>query len=144
MSSEFPKTNIEKEKGFYPGELSQTGFLAASENINDVVLRDRAICERHGVTPREIGEAVENVLEGRQAEKFEVTTKVWRGIQKCPFDKKYDKYGSMDFTITNKATGNSFNGPGLIVHLLKEHDFFEGNTPYRVEPEAAIQVLFEK
>lgn len=33
-------------------------------------------------------------------------------------------------------------GPGLIVHLIRAHQFFEGSeSPYRVEPRKAIRVL---
>jgi hypothetical protein len=77
-------------------------------------------------------------------DKFDVLMKSWRGMQSCPFDKSIAPFSSIDFTITNKQTGKSFKGPGLIAHLLKEHSFFEGNTAYRVDPEKAIEVLFEK
>ena len=44
--------------------------------------------------------------------------------------------------ILNRETGESFTGPGLIVHLIREHHFFEGKeSPYRVEPEKAVRVL---
>lgn len=145
------ESSSEKKKGaevdlaeFYPGKSSEAGFLAPGENLDAVIARDRATCESHDVTPGQIGEAIEEILRGGRKDEFEVSTKSWRGIQTCPFDRSMQPFGGIDFTITNKKTGKSFNGPGLITHLLKEHDFFEGNTPYRVEPEEVIEVLFEK
>ncbi len=43
--------------------------------------------------------------------------------------------------IDNRRTGKPLDGPGLIVHLIAEHGFFEGReSPYRVDPRAAIDV----
>lgn len=131
---------------FYPGGCSESGFLAPGENISVVIARDRATCERYEITPKQIGETIEEILLGKHADKFELSTTLFRGMQTCPFERTFttNPFSNMDFTITNKKTGTSFNGPGLIVHLLKEHDFFEGDTPYRVDPKEAIEVLFEK
>ncbi len=47
-----------------------------------------------------------------------------------------------DFLILNRRLGESVTGPGLIVHLIREHQFFEGSeSPYRLEPSKAIRVL---
>jgi hypothetical protein len=46
------------------------------------------------------------------------------------------------FLILNRRSGESVTGPGLIVHLIREHQFFEGSeSPYRLEPSKAIRVL---
>ena len=51
-------------------------------------------------------------------------------------------YGDIDFVITNNRTGETLKGPGLIVHLIRDHHFFEGKqSPYRVDPEKAARVL---
>ena len=51
-------------------------------------------------------------------------------------------WGHFDFLILNRQTGEYVTGPGLIVHLIREHQFFEGSeSPYRVEPAKAIQAL---
>ena len=129
---------------FYPGASSHDGFLAPGENLDEVIARDRNTCEGKGTTPKEIGQIIEEILSGGRKDKFELSTKSWRGDQTCPFDRSRQPFASIDFVIKNKQTGKSFSGPGLIAHLLKEHDFFEGDTPYRVEPEEAIEVLLER
>ena len=149
MSLEFhpdkkPEVKIVDEKVFYPGKLSVDGFLASGEKLNEVIARDRATCERLGVTPKQIGEAIEKILKENEGDLFDVSRETWRGMQECPFDKSLTPFSNQDFIITNKQTGESFGGPGLIIHLLKEHSFFEGNTKYRVEPENVIRVLFGK
>ncbi|MFB0543825.1 MAG: hypothetical protein ACETVR_03490 [Candidatus Bathyarchaeia archaeon] len=82
---------------------------------------------------------------------FNVKVKRYRGHQRCPWAKDQDhrctvgsgpKYGNTDFVITNNRTGEALRGPGLIVHLIRDHHFFEGRqSPYRVDPEKAARVL---
>lgn len=67
----------------------------------------------------------------------------WRGFQVCPWpcaDPVHWAY--LDFLLLNREFGKYLTGPGMIVHLIREHHFFEGRkSPYRVDPEKAIQVL---
>ena len=66
---------------------------------------------------------------------------VYRGFQPCPWCGD-SVWGHFDFLILNRQTGEYVTGPGLIVHLIREHQFFEGSeSPYRVEPAKAIQAL---
>lgn len=59
----------------------------------------------------------------------------------CHNDVSY-KYADRDFLILDRSTGQYLKGPGLIVHLIREHHFFEGlDSPYRVDPEQAARVL---
>ena len=75
--------------------------------------------------------------------KFHVFLMQWRGVQECPWGCNVDPtWTSIDFMILNRESGDSFTGPGLIVHLIREHNFFEGKqTPYRVDPQKVMQVL---
>jgi tetratricopeptide (TPR) repeat protein len=52
------------------------------------------------------------------------------------------RYAELDFLVINRETDDYLAGPGLIVHLIREHHFFEGpGSPYRVDPVAAARVL---
>lgn len=75
--------------------------------------------------------------------KLQLFIQQWRGFQKCPWDCAVNtRLASIEFLILNRETGESFTGPGLIVHLIREHHFFEGKeSPYRVDPEKAVRVL---
>lgn len=70
-----------------------------------------------------------------------------RGLQNCPFGTSKNecedehRYGFMDCSLTNMKTGEEIDFPGLLVHLAREHSFFEGNTKYRVDPQKLIDVL---
>ncbi len=65
----------------------------------------------------------------------------YRGFQLCPWYGD-STWGYFDFLILNRQSGKYITGPGLIVHLIREHQFFEGSeSPYRVEPINAIRVL---
>jgi hypothetical protein len=50
-------------------------------------------------------------------------------------------YSSVDFTLTNRRRQSKIWFPGLIIHLVRDHHFFEGDTRYRLDPTDAVQVL---
>lgn len=98
---------------------------------------------------------------GNLFDKYQVFFMEFRGGQECPWDcntyesgvhriglqpqKSDDKvplWSSFDFLLINRQTGEYIFAPGLIVHLIMEHHFFEGKeSPYRVEPSKLVQVL---
>lgn len=52
------------------------------------------------------------------------------------------QYKSMDKYILNTRLGRVIAYPGLAVHLIRDHHFFEGKRcPYRVDPIEAVYVL---
>ncbi len=76
--------------------------------------------------------------------KFQVFIAQYRGFQECPWDCQNEYSGSYDFAILNRASGEFFGGPGLIVHLIRRHHFFEGlQSPYRVDPARVMRVIYE-
>jgi hypothetical protein len=74
--------------------------------------------------------------------KFQVFIQQFRGLQECPWECEYDPWSSFEFAILNRQSGEYITGPGLIVHLIREHQFFEGlESPYRVDPAKVVHVL---
>ena len=74
--------------------------------------------------------------------RFQVFIAQYRGLQECPWGCGYDSWASFDFLILNRPSGMYVTGPGLIVHLIRDHHFFEGfESPYRVDPAKVVQVL---
>jgi len=66
----------------------------------------------------------------------------YRGVQGCPWGCGLADWCYLDFLILNRRSGKYVTGPGMIVHLIREHHFFEGlESPYRVDPVKAMQVL---
>ena len=107
--------------------------------------------------PREYGVKVNGRL-------YHVERREWQGHQECPYgcgldgernttetheaglDKEFNwsrdihDRGSMDFIVTDPRTGNRLYFPGLLIHLIKAHHFFEGKgTNMRVAPESIIK-----
>jgi hypothetical protein len=79
--------------------------------------------------------------------KYVIKALAWRGLQDCPYGTYLQKcreeplYSYLDCELKNTQTGQKVSFPGLIIHLLREHQFFEGSTKYRVEPKLLIEVL---
>jgi hypothetical protein len=74
---------------------------------------------------------------------LQVFVERWRGFQNCPWQcAEPIRWAYLDFLLLNRESGKCLTGPGMIVHLIRAHHFFEGRkSPYRVDPEEAIQVL---
>jgi hypothetical protein len=52
------------------------------------------------------------------------------------------RHASIDWRLTNLETGEELTGPGLVVHLIRDHEFFEGRmSPNRVDPLKLARVL---
>ncbi|MEK6868944.1 MAG: hypothetical protein AABX74_01835 [Nanoarchaeota archaeon] len=65
-----------------------------------------------------------------------------RGIQECPWLDGVGDYGDKNLRFDNLRLGETLSFPGLIVHLIREHHFYEGKqSPYRVDPTSAMRVL---
>lgn len=67
------------------------------------------------------------------------------GFQDCPWGCDilgFDRGGWSDFRLRNEITEECIGFPALIIHLVREHGFFEGEgSPYRVHPMDVIRVL---
>jgi hypothetical protein len=75
--------------------------------------------------------------------KYQVLIIQYRGLQNCPWDCVLrNTWSSFNFLLLNRETAKYITAPGLIVHLIDEHHFFEGKgSPYRVDPIRLAQVL---
>ena len=82
--------------------------------------------------------------EGYRVENLQLFTRGYRGFQECPWgcEHRGDLLDSCDFLILNRESGEFVTGPGLIIHLIREHQFFEGTeSPYRTDPARLIRIL---
>lgn len=105
------------------------------------------------VTEAEADLPFERERQVRRTSGFEVDIWISGGFQECPWsDLDHEctiglgikqNFNSLEWKITNRRTGETIRGPGLIVHLVRDHHFFEGKrSPYRVDP-AALARVFE-
>jgi hypothetical protein len=156
----FPDTK-ELEARMRPGKLSQGGFLGINEKLNEVLSRDREILSALGLTYKELADQLERFIQagvsarGRPTHvdnRFEVQVTMYNGFQLCPWTPNPHggqcmagggvRYASLDWNIRNLKTQQQMRGPGMIVHLIKDHHFFEGPaSPYRVDPRDLARLL---
>ena len=135
-----------------PGKLSMGGFLGEGEKLEEVLQEDDKTVRRLGVTHEQIASRIEYFIrkmgypkkEGIVIDgKYLVGGIAWRGGQECPWgDSLIMPYSNMDLFIENLDLGERLYFPGGIVHLIREHHFYEGKkSPYRVDPEKAVRIL---
>lgn len=146
-------TNDELEKRMRPGALSELGFLGEHEQLDQVIAHDARVLHELNTTYEKLAERLEDLLylafrsdeKVSQFEHFLVTVTQYMGFQLCPWTLnihhgqcragKGVRFASLDWQIQNLRTNQVMSGPGLIVHLIREHHFFEGlDSPYRVDP----------
>ncbi|MDD2522929.1 MAG: hypothetical protein PHW11_08965 [Anaerolineaceae bacterium] len=150
----------ELERRMRPGEFSQAGFLGWGESLVEVLEQDARTLDDLGVPREEIADALEALLSAAvsknmtttQRKKYRVHIHIYPGFQICPFaiDPDHEqctasggvRFGSVDWEIENRRTGQRMKGPGLISHLIRAHGFFEGvESPYRIDPADMIKLL---
>jgi hypothetical protein len=52
------------------------------------------------------------------------------------------RHANFEFLVVRRDTRQALRGAGLLVHLIRDHRFFEGeHSPFRLDPERAAQVL---
>jgi hypothetical protein len=157
--SDFKVPGPEIEHRMRPGQYSRRGFLGADESLEEVLLADARALQQLRVTgldlAQRLGALLEAAVEAKKAtvriEHFRVRLRRYKGAQICPFTPpSYEMacpggaawMGSFDWEIQNQRSGTHVKGPGLIVHLISLHGFFEGvQSPYRVEPRELAELL---
>lgn len=92
---------------------------------------------------------------GRSAridDRLDIGIEVFTGFQICPWAPDPNRgqcpaaggvlHASVEWHLHNQRTGDRLSGPGLIVHLIRAHGFFEGfESPGRVDPRLLAKVL---
>ena len=142
-----------------PGNFSQTGFLGANESLREVLDTDALALGELGVTAPALSARLMELLETAIASKqtvtrvghYNVKVRRYKGFQICPFAPQPFQnpcsgsgiwLASVDWDIRNTRRPVRLSGPGLIVHLIGAHAFFEGlQSPYRVSPRALVELL---
>jgi hypothetical protein len=154
--------NLEEvEARMRPGEFSQRGFLGPHERLGDILAQDAETIRQLGVTCEMIAERLQRLIEraltsqGKRARvdgRFDVRLEQFKGFQMCPWSSAPHQhqcttglgvqFASIDWEISNRRADRRMHGPGLAVHLIRDHHFFEGiEAPYRLDPRALVCVL---
>jgi hypothetical protein len=151
----------ELEARLRPGGFSQGGFLGPFERLKEVIARDAERLDQIGVDYDDVAARLEALIEqgerrrerwSKAGEGLSVRVVAWKGFQLCPWTVAPDRgqctagsgvrFASLDWRIRRGRFGRELRGPGLIVHLIRDHHFFEGvDSPYRVDPEDLCGLL---
>ncbi len=151
----------ELERRMRPGAFSQTGFLGEHERLEDVLAADARTLGELGLTTEELAAPLDRLLDaaeqarGRSARvdgRFEIRIELFTGFQICPWAPSPHsgqcsagggvRHASVEWQLRNLGNGTRLSGPGLIVHLIGAHGFFEGfDSPNRVDPPALARIL---
>ena len=143
-----------------PGGFSRFGFLGPGDRLAEVIANDLQALRDLNVSYGEIASALESLIEAAElspsrqacAGPFECHVKVHQGFQLCPWTPNPNRgqcragggvrHASVDWSISNTETRAQMTGPGLIVHLIRDHHFFEGpGSPNRVDPAQLARLL---
>ncbi len=127
-----------------PGQYSSSGFLGHGESLRDVVYGDAETLQRLGVTHAQIADKLESLIENPYTDpSLEVRIAEYRGMQEDPFQNgfKPGRHSNLNVMVKNRKDNTSIGFPGLIVTLIRDYQFFEGNVNYRLDPERAVAVL---
>lgn len=144
-----------------PGAFSRVGFLGPRESLKEVLDADRLEVERLGLTFERLAEPLETLIDAaensptRNAKiegRFRVEVEIFTGFQICPWasDPHHAqcdaglgvRHASINWRIVNLRTRREIRGPGLAVHLMRDHHFCQGKgSPLRVDPGELADVL---
>jgi hypothetical protein len=164
VSFEPSLTNLTREvieARMRPGSFSVSGFLGPHEKLDEVIERDARVLDELGITYDQLAASLERLIQAADASRgrpirvpphFEAQVVAYTGFQICPWapDPHHAqcmagggvRNASLDWQITNLNTNQTMRGPGMIVHLIRDHHFFEGiESPYRVDPQKIASLL---
>lgn len=143
-----------------PGAFSRTGFLGPNERLGEVIAADAETLRTLNLSYAEIASKLDALISAAESSParraslgaLECRVQVHQGFQMCPWAPDPHRaqctaglgvrHGSVDWWVTNLKTGQEMKGPGLVVHLIRDHHFFEGSmSPNRVDPSQLARLL---
>lgn len=147
--------NIEEK--MRPGHCSSEGFLSLEDDLETIYENDLQFLNHIGISPQQIADHLKGFIEkAKEIQDFSLEKLIGtkykisgsststNGYQECPFPSKHGGNcfeGRNDYKVTNRFTNESITFTDLGIHLIEKHGFFQGHTPYRIDPSKVIQVL---
>ena len=117
-------------------------MLGDDEKLVDVLTKDEKTLRELNITRDQIADVLEaayyssGTMNGGD---YKVEKVTFMGTQQCPFSEKYYvKWGSTDVTVTRLCDGETFSFGTLLIPMIRNYGFFEGNVGYRVDPRKVI------
>ncbi len=132
--------------------FSATGFMGAdTRNLAEIIDADMAEVARLGYTPHQIAERMQQITDKAKSAlgnwiKIDDThsamiTEV-KGRIPCPWPHA-GNFAKRVTTLKDMQTGRQIHFSDLNIHLVAEHNFFEGRgSPFRIDPKEIVEMLF--
>jgi hypothetical protein len=134
----------------------KSGFMKDGEKIDDIHEEDKKTLSSYGLTFDKFATFLEifcrDAIGDELNKMFLIEYKSYKGFQECPFtkytindnrkyDKKYGKYeyGYWELNITRLIDGKQIFIPSLTIHMIRCHEFCEGDVKYRIDPRGTIE-----
>ncbi len=133
-----------------PGVLCRDGFLGHDHRpVNEIIASDRAEVDRLGLTSQQLADRLQEILEATDpapgatrdvGENLEAKFTEGMGRIPSPFADGIFPKGEVELRRTD--TGETLTFTPLSVHLIREHDFYQGHgSRYRIDPARLARVL---
>lgn len=152
-----PEKISQIQDGMRPGNHSSAGFLIWDDNLIDVYNQDLQFLDKAEISHEQIADSLKGLIRKADAiqdfslekiigKKFKISGSgiATNGYQECPFPLNNEVNcfeGRRDYKITNLKSNEFFILTDLGIHLAEKHGFYQGNTPYRMDPSQVIKVL---
>jgi hypothetical protein len=155
-----PPSEEEVEARMRPGAFSHEGFLGPEEKLKDVLETDAKTLQRLKLTYAEIASRLDTLISAAEESpthkalvaNLECQVQIHQGFQICPWAidphrAQCDKglgvsHASVNWVVRDVRANHLMRGPGLAVHLIRDHHFFEGKkSPYRTDPRELAELL---
>lgn len=136
-----PSEQAALEPVLRPHQSSQTGFLAPGESLGASAAAKAKVLRDNNVSFDALADRIDELESERSSHPgLKVHVNRYRGVQWCPFPEC--KAGSnADIVIKQTSTGKEITIPGLMSDLVRNHHFLEGNVPYGLDPQDAVDIL---
>ncbi|MBI2139661.1 hypothetical protein HYU14_01955 [Candidatus Woesearchaeota archaeon] len=152
------------------GSFLSSGFIGPSQTLREVIKADAQALNQYGITYEQIADRLSFFMQWAFREESNSTGRLYcegvpvdgkfmvflhrsLGSIPCPFfyslvrdEKDFGREytcgaGSCSFEVKNEQDHSEISFPSLMPHLVRDHHFFEGDVPGRLNPEDAIKVL---
>lgn len=142
------------EELLHSSTLVAGGFMGDdTRSVSDVIGADRAVLQEKGVNAAMLAQRMRQLTAlaetglGTWVDApggLRVMVEDYKGNLTCPWPHAGQYYKRVT-TLEDPETGQTLMWTDLNVHLIEEHQFFEGKgSGFRIDPEIAIKILFEK
>ncbi len=140
----YPSSEDNKD---YLSHTSSVGFLNHEEKLLDVMAKDNDTVQKYSLTHSQLAYPLFQILKQTnmssrgtcqfQGQTYQYSDTTSKGWQYSPF--LDDTQGTTIITLKKPGTKEELEFTNIGAHMILRYGFYQGNTPYRVEPKNIIK-----